>query len=121
MIVARAELVRHLEQVCQDGGRLPRPERVVHHIRKTRHGAQHTYGVGGNAKEGEVGVLDVLGVDVAGDTAENRAESGVGVLEIWAGVALKRSHALEAEFVVVDSFAGHVLSVDLCVREGEGV
>lgn len=100
MIVRAAERMRHLEQVSQDSRWLKGLERVLYDIGILRDNTDkiHSmrFGEQGEIGGGEFGSGEV---DFAGDGAE----TGVGVLEVWASVALEGCHGLDVEGIVVDS------------------
>ena len=114
MIITTTQRMRHLEQIRQDRRRLQRLQRVVHDVWVLRYHTDEVDGVR-FGEEGEVGGGDFFGGE-SGPTGYG-AESGVGVLQVGAGVAFEGGHGVHVEVVVVDS--GDVSNV--LIQKASGV
>lgn len=92
--------MRHLEQICQDSGRLQCLESVLHDIGVLGDDADEVKCVR-FGEEREVGGGDFLSAEscLTGDGAE----TGMCVLEVWTGVAFEGGHDIDVESVIVDS------------------
>lgn len=100
MVVARAERMRHLEQIRQDGSGLFRLQRVLYYVRILRDDADQVDGLR-LGEEREVCARDVRGAE--GCLTGDGAQTGVCVLEVGSGVAFEGGHYVDVEGVVVDS------------------
>ena len=100
LVVRAAEGVRQLEQVSEHGGGLEGLERVLDDVGPAGHVAAEVDGAG-LGKEGQVGGGELLVRNTS--LAPDGVETGVGVLQVRAGVTLERGHGLHVEGVVVDS------------------
>lgn len=67
----------------------------------------------GCTQKSEIGVKQ--GSCVNFGSAQNGIQPGVGVLKVWASIALKGCHAFEAELIIMDSLPRHVLPIELSV------
>jgi hypothetical protein len=110
VIVAGAEDVSHLEQVCQDGGGLKSLEGVLDNVGPLAEKSDKVCGVL-LLEEAEVRSSELLVAKV--DPSSDRAQTSVGVLEVRTGVTLERGHDIHVKLVVVDSslVSGDHLSV----------
>lgn len=99
-IVARAEHVRHLEQVGEDGGGFEGAGGLQEDVGPLGEVADEVDGVR-LGEEVDVGVAELRGVEVG--FAGDGAEAGVGVLQVRACVAFEGGHGVEVEVVAVDT------------------
>jgi hypothetical protein len=100
VIVAGAENVCHLEQVCQDGGRLECLESVLDNVRPLAKKSDEV----GSVLLGQKVVVG-SGQLIIGETnsSADRAQTSVSILEVRASITLERGHDVHVELVVVDS------------------
>lgn len=115
-IVARAEHVRHPEQVGEDGGGFQGAGGLHEDVGPLGQVADEVDGVG-LGEEVEVCVAEFFGVEAG--FARDGAETGVGVLQVWAGVTFEGGHGFEVEVVAVDTVHGLVIR-RLLLKEGNG-
>lgn len=99
-VVARAEHVRHAEQVRQHRRRLQRLARVEHHVGPLRQVAHQVRRVL-LGQQAQVRRLEVLARQAR--LAHHRAKARVRVLQVGAGVAFEGGHGLEVEVVAVNT------------------
>jgi hypothetical protein len=102
MIIAGAEDVSHLEEVCQDGSRLECLEGVLDDIGPLAKKSDEVRSVLLSQKA-EVGSCQVIIGELS--SSANRAQTSVSVLEIRTSITLERGHNVHIKLVVVDSSA----------------
>lgn len=105
MIVAAADDVRQAEEVGEHGGRLERLEGILEDVGPLGEHADDVDSVSLGEK-GEIGGGDGFVGELG--AALDGAETSVGVLEVWAGIALEGGHGVHVEVVVVDAAGGEL-------------
>lgn len=100
MIVAGAENVGHLKEVCQDSSGLQCLEGVLDDIGPLAEKSDEVRSVLLSQKA-EVGSCQVIIGKLS--SSADRAQTSMGVLKVRASIALERCHDVHIELVVVDS------------------
>lgn len=109
--------MRHLEQIRQHRDGLLRLQRIHKHIRPLRQRPNQVDRMAALIQPLQIRRQQLRRINSR--AARDTAQSGMGILQVRARVALEARHAVHVKVVAIDALAGHILHHD--GRNAEGI